>query len=210
VIVSPSHGVVPARAARATRGALAPLARGLAALGVTPNAVTALGVMLVVVGAVLLAQERPGPALVALIAGALADTLDGVVARVGGTGSKLGAFLDSTADRIADAAVFSAAVYVGSIRADVVLLWSALIALSASLLVPYMRARAESLGVVGTLGPAPREARLVLLLAGLAAWASFGLVTAFTAAVAAIALLATITLVQRATVVIRSLAQTQR
>jgi CDP-diacylglycerol--glycerol-3-phosphate 3-phosphatidyltransferase len=209
VIVS-SHGVVPARAARATRGALAPLGRALASLGITPNAITALGVMLVIVAAVLIAQERPLVALVVLMAGSLADTLDGAVARATGGGTKLGAFLDSTADRVSDAAIFSAAAWVGSVRGDVVLLWAALLALSSSSLVPYLRARAESLGVAGSVGPAPREARLVITLLGLAAWGLTGLITPFTAAVAAVAVLAIITLVQRATVVMRSLAREQK
>lgn len=207
--MSSGHGVVPAGAARATRGALAPLGRGLAAAGVTPNAVTAVGVLLTLAGAALIAQERPLAALAVLAAGSLADTLDGVVARASGGGSKLGAFLDSTADRVADAAIFSAAAWVGSARADATLLSAALVALSASSLVPYVRAKAESLGVGATVGPAPREARLVITLAGLAAWGITGVVTALTAAVAAVAFLAIVTLVQRAAVVVRSLAGTK-
>lgn len=210
MIVSSPHGVVPARAARATRSALGPLGRSLAAIGITPNAITALGVMLTLAGAVLVAQERPLPALLILILGSVADTLDGVVARASGGGTKLGAFLDSTADRVADSAVFAAAAWVGSVRADAVLLWAALLALSASPLVPYMRARAESLGVSGTVGPAPREARVVILLAGLAGWAFVGQPGAFTAAVVAVAVLAVITLVMRATVVVRSLSGDQK
>lgn len=205
-----SHGVVPARAARATRGALAPLGRGLAAIGVTANAITALGVMLTVVGAALIAQERPLVALIVLIAGSLADTLDGVVARATGGGTKLGAFLDSTADRVADAAIFAAAAYVGSSRADAVLFWGALGGLSASFLVSYIRAKAESLGVAATVGPAPREARLVILLVGITGWALLGSPAAFTAAIVAVAILATITLAQRTGVVLASLAREER
>ncbi|MBM4434168.1 MAG: CDP-alcohol phosphatidyltransferase family protein [Chloroflexi bacterium] len=175
-------------------------------MGVTPNAITALGVLLTVTGAVLVAQERPMAALLVLIAGSLADTLDGTVARASGGGTKVGAFFDSTADRVADAAIFTAAAWVGSVRADVALLWAALLALSSSSLVPYVRAKAESLGASATIGPAPREARLVITLLGLAAWALTGQLIAFTVAVAAVAFLAVITLVQRAVVVVRSLA----
>lgn len=206
--MSSRHGVVPATAARATRGALAPLGRALVAMGVTPNAITALGVLLTLTGAVLVAQERPAAALLVLIAGSLADTLDGAVARASGGGTKVGAFFDSTADRVADAAIFTAAAWVGSVRADVALLWAALLALSSSSLVPYMRAKAESLGVSATVGPAPREARLVITLLGLAIWALTGQLIALTVAVAAVAFLAVITLVQRAVVVVRSLAGT--
>lgn len=205
-----SHGVVPDRAARLTRGGLAPIGRGLAALGVSANAVTAVGVGLVVAAAVLIAQQQPLPALVVLLAGSLADTLDGVVARATGGGTRLGAFLDSTADRVADAALFAAAAYVGSARGDALLFWAALTALVASFLVSYTRARAEALGVAATVGPAPREARLVILLVGIGAWGVAGLGAAFTTAVAAVAILATITLLQRVAVVARSLARGQR
>ncbi len=201
------HGVVPDRAARLTRGGLAPLGRGLAAMGISANAITALGLALTLVGAALLAQERPLVALVVLLLGSLADTLDGVVARATGGGTPLGAFLDSTADRVADAALFAAAAYVASARGDALLFWASLVALSASFLVSYIRARAESLGVGATVGPAPREARLVILLLGIAAWALLGLGVAFTTAVIAVAILATITLLQRVVVVARTLAR---
>jgi len=200
-----SHGVVPDRAARLTRGGLAPIGRGLAAIGVSANLITALGVALTLIGSALLAQETSLAALIVLSAGSVADTLDGVVARAAGGGTRLGAFLDSTADRIADAAIFAAAAHVGASRADAVLFWASLAALSASFLVSYVRAKAESLGVSATVGPAPREARLVILLLGIAAWALLGLFVAFTTAVATVAILATITLLQRVSVVARAL-----
>jgi len=205
--VTASHGVVPERAARAARGGLAPVARALHGLGVSPNAVTALGVLLTLGGAALLALELPLAALVALLLGSLADTLDGAIARVSGGGTKAGAFFDSTADRVADAALFAAAVWLAAARADTVLLALALLALVASFLVSYTRARAESLGIGATVGPAPREARLVILLLGIALWALFALYAAFTVAVGAVAVLATITLLQRATVVARALSR---
>ncbi|HEX9436789.1 MAG TPA: CDP-alcohol phosphatidyltransferase family protein [Candidatus Limnocylindria bacterium] len=207
--MSSSHGVVPARAARATRGALAPLGRGLAAMGIGPNAITALGILLMLAGAALLSQQQPLAALVLLVAGSLADTLDGVVARASGGGTTLGAFFDSSADRLADAALFAAAIAVAAARADPILLWTSLAAMTASFLVSYIRAKAESLGVRATVGPAPREARLVILLLGVAGWAALGSLTPFTTAVAAVAILATITLVQRVAVVARTLARGQ-
>ncbi|OGO68316.1 MAG: hypothetical protein A3H36_00730 [Chloroflexi bacterium RIFCSPLOWO2_02_FULL_71_16] len=69
----------------------------------------------------------------------------------------------------------------------------------------YVRAKAESLGVSAAVGPAPREARLVILLIGLAAWALTGSLPLFVTAVAAVALLAAITLLQRIVVVARTL-----
>jgi CDP-diacylglycerol--glycerol-3-phosphate 3-phosphatidyltransferase len=203
--VTVSHGVVPEGAARVTRGGLAPLAIRLHALGVSPNAVTLLGVGLTLAGAALLATEQPLAALVVLLAGSLADTLDGAIARAAGGGTELGAFLDSTVDRVADAAFFAAAAWLGASRADAILFWAAILALCASFLVSYVRAKAESLGTTATVGPAPREARLVILLIGLAAWAVLGLEQAFVAAVAAVAILSTITLLQRIAVVARAL-----
>ena len=203
--MSASHGVVPERAARAARGGLAPFARRLHALGVTPNAVTALGVLLTLAGAALLAVQRPVEALGLLVLGSLADTLDGAIARAGGGGTRTGEFFDSTADRLADGALFAAAAWIGATRNDALLFWAAIVALTASYLVSYVRAKAESLGVSAAVGPAPREARLVILLIGLAAWAVTGSLPLFVTAVAAVALLAAITLLQRIVVVARTL-----
>lgn len=207
-----SHGLVPKAAAEATRSGLRPIGRGLAALGVTPDHITGAGLFLMLVGSVLLSQERPLVALVILIVGSIADTLDGVVARATRGGTRLGAFLDSTADRIADSALFGGAAYLGAERADPILLFSSLTALAASLLVPYVRAKAESLGVSATAGPAPREARLVILLVGIGLWSispdSATFFAFFQGAVALIALLATITFLQRVIVVARALSAT--
>jgi phosphatidylinositol phosphate synthase len=201
-----THGIVPGRAARAARGGLVPVARWLHSAGVTANTVTGLGVLLTLAGAALLGSGAPLAALAVLLAGSVADTLDGAIARVSGGGTRLGAFLDSTADRVADAALFGAALWLGSTRGDTLLFVAALAALSASFFVPYVRAKAESLGVAATLGPAPREARLVILLAGIAAWAFLALPAAFTTAVVAVAILATITFLQRVAAVWRTLA----
>jgi len=203
-----AHGVVPESAARAARQGMGPLARALRAAGISANAITAVGVVLTVAGAALVALEMPLAGLVALIVGSLADTLDGLVARASGGGTKAGAFLDSTADRIADAALFAAAAWLGATHTDALLFWAALVALSGSFLVSYVRAKAESLGVRATVGPAPREARLAILLLGLAAWALFALGAAFTYAVLVVAILASITALQRIAVVVRALGRT--
>lgn len=202
-----SHGLVPDRAARTARTGLAPFARRLSSLGLTPNTVTAAGVSLTLIGATLLALELPMAALAALLVGSLADTLDGAIARASGGGTAIGAFFDSTADRVADASLFAAAAWIGSSRGDPILFWTSLVALSSSFLVSYVRAKAESLGLRATVGPAPREARLAILLAGIAGWAVLGLFIAFTTAVVAVAILATITLLQRVAVVARMLAR---
>ncbi len=205
-----SHGVVPDRLAEGARAGIGPLARALAAMGISANAVTIAGGVLSVIGAGFLAAGMPLPALIVLLIGTLADTLDGQLAKASGGGTRLGAFLDSTVDRVADGALFVGAAAAGANLGQMLLLWSSLIALVASFLVPYVRAKAESLGVSASVGPAPREARIVIFLIGLAAWAFFDLVVLFVAAVLALALLSTITFVLRVVHVGRQLSTKER
>ena len=205
-----SHGVVPDRLAEGARAGIGPLARALAAMGISANAVTIAGGVLSVIGAGFLAAGMPLPALIVLLIGTLADTLDGQLAKASGGGTRLGAFLDSTVDRVADGALFVGAAVAGANLGQMLLLWSSLIALVASFLVPYVRAKAESLGVSANVGPAPREARIVIFLIGLASWAVFDLVVLFVAAVLALALLSTITFVLRVVHVGRQLSTKER
>jgi CDP-diacylglycerol--glycerol-3-phosphate 3-phosphatidyltransferase len=192
-----SHGVVPDSAARATRGWLAPIARFLVRVGVSANAVTVAGLLLTLAGAWLIVAERPVVALVVLLIGTLGDTLDGAVARAAGGGTPAGEFLDSTLDRISDAALASAALLLGTRQGDALLLWAGLVLLVGSFVVPYIRAKAEALGLGASVGLAPREARIAIYIVGVAAWALAGSDTFFAAGVAVAALLAAITSVQR-------------
>ena len=200
--------IVPKAAATGARGALAPVARALHGMGVSANAVTATGLLLTLAGAFLLGSGRPGLALLVLLAGTLADAIDGQVARLSGGGTRLGAFLDSTFDRLSDAALCVAAVIVGGTNGDALLFVSGIVALVSSSLVPYIRAKAESLGLTASIGLAPREARLALIILGVAAWAVTGSLSLFAAAVAVVALLSTITAAQRVAYVARALRDT--
>lgn len=204
-----SHGVIPGSVAEGARGGLAPVARRLASLGVTANSVTFVGFALSIVGAAFVAASQPLTALVILVIGSLCDTLDGALARASGGGTRLGAFLDSTFDRLSDGAFFGAAAALGA-ASDPLLFWSALTALVASFQVSYVRAKAEQAGLNATVGAAPREARLVILLIGLGAWALVGSPQLFTAAVLIVAILATLTLIQRVVLVARALATRER
>ena len=209
--------IVPDRLARTTRGSIAPIARRLHALGVSANAVTLLGFLITVVGCALLASGQPGAALLVLLLGTLSDTLDGQIARAAGGGTRFGAFLDSTLDRLSDAALAIAAIWIGASTLTVldpffvhklialpvvlgtadILFWSGLLLLVSSFLVSYIRAKAESLGEGATVGLAPREARIAIYLLGVAAWAVTGSIQLFAAAVPLAAFLATITVLQR-------------
>ncbi len=205
-----SHGVVPDRVAEGARAGIGPLARALAGIGITANSVTITGGVLSIIGAGLLATGMPLPALLVLLIGTIADTLDGQIAKASGGGTRLGAFLDSTVDRVADGALFVGAAASGANLGQPLLLWASLVALVASFLVPYVRAKAESLGVNASVGPAPREARIVIFLIGLAAWALFDVQALFVAAVLALAFLSSITFVLRVVHVGRQLSIKER
>jgi len=188
---------VPAAAAKSARGALVPVVRALGATGLSPNAITVLGMIISVAGAIVLVAFGPLPGFIVLAIGAVADSLDGQLARATGRVSIFGGFLDSTLDRVSDAAPLLAGVFVAVRDSDQVLAAVALLALLAGFLVPYTRAKAESLGRSAAIGVAPREARTVLLLAGVALWWVTGARVAFTLSIAVTAVLASITVVQR-------------
>ena len=204
-----SHGLMPNEVAEGTRLGLAPLARGLHRAGITANAVTVIGVLITIAGAALLAAGKPLPALIVLVAGALSDTLDGQLAKAAGGGTRFGAFLDSTLDRVSDAALALGAAALGATLGDPVLFWSALVGLVASFLVSYIRAKAESMGATAAVGLMPREARLMILLIGVGLWGVLGLYQLFVAVFAAVALLALVTLFQRIAFVARELNTTK-
>jgi CDP-diacylglycerol--glycerol-3-phosphate 3-phosphatidyltransferase len=200
--------IVPKGAASGARGVLSPVARALHAAGISANTVTFVGFILTVLGATLLVADRPAAGLLVLLVGTLADTVDGLVARLGGGGTKLGGFLDSTFDRLSDSALAVAALVVGTIHADVLLYASAVVALVSGSLVPYIRAKAESLGLSASVGLAPREARLAIQVLGVAAWAVTGSVLLFAMAMAVVALLSTVTAAQRIAHVVGALRDT--
>ena len=205
-----SHGLMPNEVAEGTRLTLAPLARGLHRIGITANAVTVIGVLITIAGSVLLATARPLPALVVLLVGALSDTLDGQLAKAAGGGTRFGAFLDSTLDRVSDAALACGMAALGAALGDTLLFWSSLVGLVASSLVSYVRAKAESMGTAATVGLMPREVRLTALLVGIGMWGVLGLYEVFVATVAAVAILSVVTLIQRIAFVARHLNPTQK
>jgi CDP-diacylglycerol--glycerol-3-phosphate 3-phosphatidyltransferase len=93
------------------------------------------------------------------------DTLDGVMARLSGRSSTWGAFLDSTLDRVGDAAIFGGLVlwYAGD-GADTVMAGLALACLILGMVTSYAKARAEGLGMTANVGIAERAERLVVVL----------------------------------------------
>jgi CDP-diacylglycerol--glycerol-3-phosphate 3-phosphatidyltransferase/CDP-diacylglycerol--inositol 3-phosphatidyltransferase len=143
-----------------------PVARLLLRLGVSPDAVTIVGTLGVCAGALVFFPR--GQLLVGVLvitAFVFSDLVDGHMARLSGTSSKWGAFLDSTLDRFGDAAIFAglAFYYVGPGDSEP-LTALAIYCLVMGSVTSYARARAESLGMEAKGGIAERSDRLVAIL----------------------------------------------
>jgi CDP-diacylglycerol--glycerol-3-phosphate 3-phosphatidyltransferase len=147
---------------------ITPFCRALLKIGITPNAVTLFGTSAVIIGSItLLAQGHLLAALIIIGLALLTDLLDGTMARISESGaSKWGSFLDSTLDRMADSAVFLSLAYFLYTEEDSLFL-IVILTFAISSLVPYARAKAESLGIECKGGFAERPERLLILgLAG--------------------------------------------
>jgi CDP-diacylglycerol--glycerol-3-phosphate 3-phosphatidyltransferase len=161
----------------------------------TPNAISLTGFALCVVAAVLVYKQWWLAGGIAFIVGSVCDTLDGRYSRMSGKGSPFGAFLDSTLDRIEEGIVLAAVCVHFSRQGDDLAAGAVVLAVLASLMVSYTRARAEALGVECKVGIADRAVRVVILSAGLV-FAEFW-DDAITIAVYVLAALAVITVLQR-------------
>jgi CDP-diacylglycerol--glycerol-3-phosphate 3-phosphatidyltransferase len=161
----------------------------------TPNAISLTGFALCVVAAVLVYKEWWLAGGIAFIVGSVCDTLDGRYSRMSGKGTPFGAFLDSTLDRIEEGIVLAAVGVHFSRQGDDLACGAVVIAVLASLMVSYTRARAEALGVECKVGIADRAVRVVILSAGLV-FAEFW-DDAITVAVYVLAAMAVITVLQR-------------
>ena len=144
---------------------LTPVVDALARTPVTPNALTITGTAGMTAGALWLFPTGHLFAGTMVCTGfVLADMLDGLLARVKGTSGAWGAFLDSTLDRVSDAAVFAGlTIWLVRTRLDT-LAWVALFCLVMGMLVSYAKARAEGLGIPCNVGIAERAERLLITL----------------------------------------------
>jgi CDP-diacylglycerol---glycerol-3-phosphate 3-phosphatidyltransferase len=161
----------------------------------TPNAISLTGFTLCVVAAVLVYEEWWLIGGIAFIVGSVCDTLDGRYSRMSGKGSPFGAFLDSTLVRIEEGVVLAAVAVSFSRDGNDVEVGAVVIAVLASLMVSYTRARAEALGVECKVGIADRAVRVVILSAGLVFAEFWG--DAIVYAVYVLAALTVVTVVQR-------------
>lgn len=144
-----------------------PFAKLFIKLGFGPDLVTLLGTIgVIVVSVVYFSQGQflVGSLLFAVFVGL--DAVDGTVARLLGKKSKWGAFFDSVLDRIADGVVLGSIAFYFAIKQDEMLFVLSLIALLASEIVSYTKARAEGLGLNCDTGIAERPERIIIIIAG--------------------------------------------
>jgi CDP-diacylglycerol--glycerol-3-phosphate 3-phosphatidyltransferase len=145
---------------------LTPIGEALARTPVTPNAITITGTVGVAAAALALLPTGhlfAGAAVCTVFV--LADMLDGALARVKGTSGAWGAFLDSTLDRVGDAAIFAGlAAWLARGGHQPLLAGVTVYCLGAGAMVSYARARAEGLGVRADVGVAERSERIIIIL----------------------------------------------
>jgi CDP-diacylglycerol--glycerol-3-phosphate 3-phosphatidyltransferase len=146
---------------------------GLTRTRVTPNALTAAGVMLCLAASAAVLFENRGEWLfywigaAMFVVGSLLDILDGALARAGGKTTPFGAFLDSTTDRVGEGAMLGAIALVFHRHDHAIALALTFAAVAGSFLVSYTRAKAEAIGLRGDVGFGSRAERVVVITGGL-------------------------------------------
>jgi CDP-diacylglycerol--glycerol-3-phosphate 3-phosphatidyltransferase len=182
-----------------------PVARLAIRLGVTPNGVTVIGALGVIASSAYFftcESYFTGSLVVAFFA--LSDLFDGAIARISERGpSAWGGFLDSTVDRITDFAI-TVSILIPLIRYNDKLAYLGLTTLVTGLLIPYIRAKAESFSIPCSIGIAERTERLIIILVAVGL---HGLHIHFALAIGLwlLAVLGVITVIQRMWVVYRGL-----
>jgi len=150
-----------------------PIALGMGRLGLTPDGLTLIGFGITTVGAILVGLQAWVIGGIVVFVGGVFDMFDGTLARATGQVSKLGAFMDSTFDKLGEIIVFLGIIagLQGAGAADVPIL-VAVAAMGASIMVSYTRAKSDGLGFssgtgMAAVGIMPREIRLVIISLGI-------------------------------------------
>ena len=152
---------------------MSPVGGALARTPLTPDQVTVIGVLLQALAAWYIVEGRLFVAALVAVVAAFADAFDGALARAKGASRPFGALLDSTTDRLADALVFLPVAWLYGVDPETghdseVVALMALVALVASFLVSYVKARAEGLGFDCNVGIAERAERLIVIILSMA------------------------------------------
>ena len=176
---------------------ISPTARGLLRIGLTPNAVTAIGAIGVIATSfVAYPNGHLFGGTVAICCLALSDLFDGTMARLSQQGpSRWGGFLDSTIDRVTDSAIaFGLLIYLA--QKNDALSYVLLVSIISGFLVSYIRAKAESLQIECKGGFAERTERLIILLTAIG-FTGLGVEYILTVGIWVLALASSATVLQR-------------
>ncbi|MFT5222799.1 MAG: CDP-diacylglycerol--glycerol-3-phosphate 3-phosphatidyltransferase [Glaciecola sp.] len=139
-----------------------PFGRAFAAAGISPNAITTMGIVLTGIATWLVANGKPVEAGWMLVFGGLMDTFDGATARASGKVSPFGAFYDSVSDRMSDGLILAGVAW--WVRADARLFVLAVTALVAAQVTSYIRAKAEAIDLSCSVGVMERAERAIVLI----------------------------------------------
>jgi CDP-diacylglycerol--glycerol-3-phosphate 3-phosphatidyltransferase len=145
----------------------------LARTRVSPNALTAAGMLLCTAAAFVIPFENRNEFLYywlaagLFIVGSILDVLDGALARQSNKATPFGAFLDSLSDRVSEGFVLAAIALVFSRAGDQVGVVFCVAAVAGSFLVSYARAKAELIGLKGDVGIGSRAERVIVIASGL-------------------------------------------
>ncbi|RZS34381.1 CDP-diacylglycerol--glycerol-3-phosphate 3-phosphatidyltransferase [Herbihabitans rhizosphaerae] len=182
-----------------------PIGAALVRIGLTPNGMTLLGTAGAVIGALWLFPSDELLAGTFVVWGfAMFDLLDGAMARALGGGSKFGAVLDASCDRIADGALLAGVTWWCFVEArNHALAAAALICLVSAQVISYIKARAEASGLSANVGVVERAERLIITLVGTGLY-GLGVPYAVHVALWLLAVLSLVTVVQRIVAVRRS------
>lgn len=178
-----------------------PITQALIRWKVHPNAITTSGFAVTVLGAVMYSMDHVRWAGFFILLGGAHDIFDGRVARLRGMVSKFGAFYDSVLDRISEVALYMGLIslynqYQQS-TTDIGMIYAIVLAMGGSMMISYTRAKAETLGLDGSVGLMQRAERVVML--GLASLA-FGLMwdgIVLSAVIVIVAVLTNLTAIHR-------------
>ncbi len=196
--------MLSARLKPAVTRVITPVASIALRMGITPNAVTWTGAIAVVTAALYFYPRGEffiGTVIICVMA--LSDLFDGTMARISQKGSsKWGGFLDSTIDRITDSAIL-VGISIYLIEKEDPLVIVVMVTLVTGILVPYIRAKAESFGIECTGGIAERAERLMISLAAIG-FNGLGVPYLLAVGMWLLALLGTYTVLQRMLIVKRA------
>ncbi len=183
-----------------------PLARAALRVGLTPNSVTILGALgLIISAAYFDSNEEYFVGTLVITVFALSDLFDGAMARISEKGAtSWGGFLDSTIDRVTDSAIVIS-LALPLIRNEDLLAYPAVVALVTGVLIPYIRAKAESFDIACSVGITERTERLIIILVA-AGFHGLGVPYILAIGIWTLAILGLVTVIQRLQVVRKGLA----